>query len=309
MATGVLVLGVERATRLLGHLMLTEKAYDATARLGVATVTDDAEGEVTATASAAHLDEAAVRAAFAEQVGELSSRCRRPCPRSRSTACAPTSGCGTARRSPSSRAGDRPRAVVTRPRGVAGSGRSTSTSRCAAPAAPTCARSPVTSAPRSASAVTSPRCAVPRSGRTASTSRTRWTSSPRRSGCSRSPTRPGRRSRRVDLDEPRPPTSRSAARSTSHLDAADRGVRARTASSWRSTSRGTALPAPSLCSSERLVGRLRPVQIWRSLDEVPADLGRTVVTIGNFDGVHLGHQHVLAGPARSPRARGWPWSR
>ena len=72
MATGVLVVGVERATRLLGHLMLTEKAYDATARLGVATVTDDAEGEVTATVSAAHLDEATVRAAFAEQVGELS---------------------------------------------------------------------------------------------------------------------------------------------------------------------------------------------------------------------------------------------
>ena len=72
MATGVLVLGVERATRLLGHLMLTEKRYDATARLGVATVTDDAEGEVTATASTAHLEEAVVRAAFAEQVGELS---------------------------------------------------------------------------------------------------------------------------------------------------------------------------------------------------------------------------------------------
>jgi riboflavin kinase/FMN adenylyltransferase len=36
------------------------------------------------------------------------------------------------------------------------------------------------------------------------------------------------------------------------------------------------------------------VQIWRSLDEVPADLGRTVVVVGNFDGVHLGHQHVLA---------------
>src|SRR5680860_1068959 len=35
------------------------------------------------------------------------------------------------------------------------------------------------------------------------------------------------------------------------------------------------------------------VRIWRSLDEVPADLGRTVVTIGNFDGVHLGHQHVI----------------
>jgi tRNA pseudouridine(55) synthase len=46
MATGVLVLGVNRATRLLGHLMLTEKAYDATIRLGVATTTDDAEGEI-----------------------------------------------------------------------------------------------------------------------------------------------------------------------------------------------------------------------------------------------------------------------
>lgn len=36
------------------------------------------------------------------------------------------------------------------------------------------------------------------------------------------------------------------------------------------------------------------VRIWRDLDEVPADLGPTVVTIGNFDGVHLGHQHVVA---------------
>jgi riboflavin kinase/FMN adenylyltransferase len=35
------------------------------------------------------------------------------------------------------------------------------------------------------------------------------------------------------------------------------------------------------------------VQIWSSFDDVPGDLGPTVVTIGNFDGVHLGHQHVL----------------
>jgi len=35
------------------------------------------------------------------------------------------------------------------------------------------------------------------------------------------------------------------------------------------------------------------VRVWRSLDEVPADLGRPVVTIGNFDGVHLGHRHVI----------------
>jgi riboflavin kinase / FMN adenylyltransferase len=34
------------------------------------------------------------------------------------------------------------------------------------------------------------------------------------------------------------------------------------------------------------------VRIWRSLDDVPADLGRTVLIIGNFDGVHLGHRHV-----------------
>ena len=38
---------------------------------------------------------------------------------------------------------------------------------------------------------------------------------------------------------------------------------------------------------------MNPVHIWRSLDEVPGDLGRTVVTVGNFDGVHLGHQHVV----------------
>ncbi len=35
------------------------------------------------------------------------------------------------------------------------------------------------------------------------------------------------------------------------------------------------------------------MQIWRSLDEVPDGLGATVVVIGNFDGVHLGHRHVL----------------
>jgi riboflavin kinase/FMN adenylyltransferase len=36
------------------------------------------------------------------------------------------------------------------------------------------------------------------------------------------------------------------------------------------------------------------VQLWRSLDEVPDDLGRCVVTVGNFDGVHRGHQHVVS---------------
>src|SRR3974377_1423933 len=46
MATGVLVVGVGKATRLLGYLTLTEKQYDATIRLGQSTSTDDAEGEI-----------------------------------------------------------------------------------------------------------------------------------------------------------------------------------------------------------------------------------------------------------------------
>lgn len=74
MATGVLVLGVDRATRLLGHLMLTEKAYDATIRLGEATTTDDAEGEVVATAdvaAVAELTEESVRAALEAFVGDI----------------------------------------------------------------------------------------------------------------------------------------------------------------------------------------------------------------------------------------------
>ncbi|MFH8365266.1 tRNA pseudouridine(55) synthase TruB [Streptomyces sp. NPDC018031] len=71
MATGVLVLGVEKATRLLGHLALTEKEYRATIRLGQTTVTDDAEGEVTASAGAAGLDPDAVAAGIAGLTGEI----------------------------------------------------------------------------------------------------------------------------------------------------------------------------------------------------------------------------------------------
>ena len=46
------------------------------------------------------------------------------------------------------------------------------------------------------------------------------------------------------------------------------------------------------------------MRVWRSLDEVPSDLGRTVVVIGNFDGVHLGHQHVARRGRELADARG-----
>ena len=71
MATGVLVLGVGRATRLLGHLQLADKAYDATIRLGESTVTDDAEGEVVSTADASNLTMDQIRAAMSLLRGAL----------------------------------------------------------------------------------------------------------------------------------------------------------------------------------------------------------------------------------------------
>jgi tRNA pseudouridine55 synthase len=71
MATGVLVLGVNRATRLLGHLTLTDKRYDATIRLGVTTTTEDAEGEVVETRPTDGVTEDAVRAVLATFVGEI----------------------------------------------------------------------------------------------------------------------------------------------------------------------------------------------------------------------------------------------
>jgi len=73
MATGVLVLGVERATRLLGHLVLTEKSYDATVRLGQTSTTDDAEGELSEPVDV-DLDEDVIRSAFATQVGQIMQR-------------------------------------------------------------------------------------------------------------------------------------------------------------------------------------------------------------------------------------------
>jgi tRNA pseudouridine55 synthase len=71
MATGVLVLGINRATRLLHHLQLADKSYRATMRLGVSTVTDDAEGEVRARTSTADVTEDAVQRAMADWSGAV----------------------------------------------------------------------------------------------------------------------------------------------------------------------------------------------------------------------------------------------
>ncbi len=71
MATGVLILGVERATRLLGHLALSTKSYDATIRLGRTTVSDDADGEVLISTPADHLGAADIGRALDRFVGEL----------------------------------------------------------------------------------------------------------------------------------------------------------------------------------------------------------------------------------------------
>ena len=71
MATGVLVVGVGRATRLLGYLAANDKEYAATIRLGVSTTTDDAEGEVLEQREASGVDEATLAANIRALTGTI----------------------------------------------------------------------------------------------------------------------------------------------------------------------------------------------------------------------------------------------
>ncbi len=71
MATGVLVVGVGKATRLLGYITASEKAYDATIRLGATTVTDDAEGDVTGGSDASGVDDADMVARVSALTGPI----------------------------------------------------------------------------------------------------------------------------------------------------------------------------------------------------------------------------------------------
>jgi tRNA pseudouridine55 synthase len=72
MATGVLVIGVNQATRLLDFIVAGIKEYEATVRLGQSTVSDDADGEVVASSDASHLTDAEILAAFSPFQGKIS---------------------------------------------------------------------------------------------------------------------------------------------------------------------------------------------------------------------------------------------
>jgi tRNA pseudouridine55 synthase len=71
MATGVLVIGVERATKILGLLTAAPKSYTATIRLGQSTSTDDAEGEPVHSVSARHLTSEAIESAVGGLRGDI----------------------------------------------------------------------------------------------------------------------------------------------------------------------------------------------------------------------------------------------
>lgn len=72
MATGLMILGVESSTRLLTYLVGLDKEYVATVRLGQATTTDDADGELVTEHDASRLSDSAVAAAVAGLTGEIS---------------------------------------------------------------------------------------------------------------------------------------------------------------------------------------------------------------------------------------------
>lgn len=72
MATGVLVVGIERATKILGLLTATDKSYAATIRLGQSTSTEDAEGELLQSVSTEHITDDAIAAAVANLRGDIS---------------------------------------------------------------------------------------------------------------------------------------------------------------------------------------------------------------------------------------------
>lgn len=71
MATGVLVVGIERGTKLLAHLVADDKVYESTICLGATTDTDDAEGTVLSTAPTGQVTDAQIASGIAALTGEI----------------------------------------------------------------------------------------------------------------------------------------------------------------------------------------------------------------------------------------------
>ncbi|WP_151528564.1 MULTISPECIES: tRNA pseudouridine(55) synthase TruB [unclassified Corynebacterium] len=74
MATGVLVVGIERGTKFLAHLVADTKTYDATIRLGAATTTDDAEGDILTQHDASAISDEQIHDSIAQLRGEIMQR-------------------------------------------------------------------------------------------------------------------------------------------------------------------------------------------------------------------------------------------
>ena len=64
------------------------------------------------------------------------------------------------------------------------------------------------------------------------------------------------------------------------------------------------LPRPALTSNRSATPLHRELIVFRSVAEIPANFGPTVAAIGNFDGVHLGHQEILSGVVAEARSLG-----
>ena len=258
MATGVLVLGVERATKLLGHLALDTKTYLATIRLGVETTTDDAEGEPTATADASGVDG---RGARGGRRG--AHRRHRPGPEHRLR----DQGRRQARlRAGPGGGGGHPRGAAG-PRGALRRARDPAGGRDGGPRRrrrlllghlrPRARPGP--RAAGSASAGTSPRCGAPASGRSPSPTRATWRPSAprptaRRAGraCRSTSTPPSApRSPAARSTPPGRPTSPTAARCRPPAPRARPGCSGPTGTSSGSSPTRTAGPARCWCSPRR----------------------------------------------------------
>ena len=308
MATGVLVCGVGRGTKLLGHLALDTKAYTATIRLGAATTHRRRRGRDRHDGRPVGGHGRGDRRRHRRADGRRSCRCPARSARSRSTASGPTRGSGRASRSML----------------PAAAGHRLGASRCSTAAGPTWTSS---SSARPGTYVRAlardlgaglgggraPHRAAPHPGRSVRprpradpgaswrSARAVAAAGRRRGGGVPAARRRRRRGHRRSRTAAR--CRRAGLPGTYGVFAPDGRVLALVAERD-----GAARPVVVLApASGRRPRRLGPVQRWRGLDAVPTGWGRSVVTVGVFDGVHRGHQQLIgARGRRGPRSAGCP---